>query len=125
MILNSSPKPVIAVVDDDPRVLESLEDLLESSGYIVQSYTSAEALLEQDLFGWDALITDIAMPGLNGFALRDLVLEARRGVPIIMITGRDDLMEQVRTKGTGVYFRKPFDAQDLVAALGKSLPARG
>lgn len=54
----SKQSPVVAVVDDDPRLLESLEDLLESAGHVVRSYPSAEALLVNGLSDLDVLITD-------------------------------------------------------------------
>ncbi|TIX37521.1 MAG: response regulator transcription factor, partial [Mesorhizobium sp.] len=56
------PRPVVAVVDDDPRVLESLQDLLESAGYSARSFSSARSLLESGLTKVDAIITDISMP---------------------------------------------------------------
>jgi len=121
MTPNIPAKPVVAIVDDDPRVLESLEDLLEASGYAVRSYSSANALLVGGMFGWDILITDIGMPGMNGFELCDLITKARANVPVFFMTGRDELIQQARAKGVKGFFRKPFDARALVAALGKAL----
>ncbi len=64
-------KPVIAVVDDDERILESMEDLLESAGHSVLVFSSAKALLSDDdvLARLDCLITDIGIPVVNGFEL--------------------------------------------------------
>ncbi len=59
----------IALVDDDPRVLESLEELFESSGYVVRAYPSAQALIDAGLSNVDCLITDIGMPVVDGFEL--------------------------------------------------------
>src|SRR5262245_34415545 len=74
-------KPVIAIVDDDPRVLESIEELLESAGHTARTFLSAEALLNsQSLAEIDCLITDIGMPGLGGFELRQLMSERCPGV---------------------------------------------
>ena len=70
-------KPIIAVVDDDPRLLESLEELLDSAGFATRSFSSASDLLDQGLSDVDILITDIGMPGMNGFELRDLVKASR------------------------------------------------
>jgi FixJ family two-component response regulator len=121
MILNSARKPVVAIVDDDPRVLESLEDLLESGGYVVHSFSSAIALLDHGLADCQMLITDIGMPGMDGFELRASVNRAYPGLPVFLITGRHELAEQARIRGGGGFFRKPFDAPALLAALGNAI----
>ena len=87
-------RPVVAVVDDDPRLLESLEDLLESAGYAARSFSSAGSLLASGLSGVDLLITDIGMPGMDGFELRDLVKKARPDLPVFLITGRHEIADQ-------------------------------
>jgi len=75
-------EPVIAVVDDDTRVLESLEDLLESAGHRVHLFKSAQALLENPAFGEiDCLISDIGMPAIDGFDLERLARAARPELP--------------------------------------------
>lgn len=115
-------RPVIAVVDDDPRVLESLEDLLESACYAARSFSSARLFLAGGLSGCDALITDIGMPDMDGFELRDVVKKARPGLPVFMITGRHEIADQSRAQGISGFFRKPFDGQALLAAIGDALP---
>jgi FixJ family two-component response regulator len=74
-------RPVVAVVDDDPRLLESMEDLLESAGYVARSFSSARSLLISGLSGMDVLITDIGMPGMDGFELCALVKKVRPDCP--------------------------------------------
>jgi FixJ family two-component response regulator len=114
-------RPVVAVVDDDPRVLESLEDLLESAGYAARSFSSARSLLISGLAGLDVLITDIGMPGMDGFELCDLVKKVRPDLPIFLITGRDKITDADRVQGVSGCFRKPFDAQVMLAAIGNAL----
>jgi FixJ family two-component response regulator len=104
----SKRRPVVAIVDDDPRLLESLADLLESAGYGARSFSSAGSLLTSGLSGVDVLITDIGMPGTDGF----------------LITGRHEIADQDRAQGISGFFRKPFDGQALLAAVGDSLPER-
>jgi FixJ family two-component response regulator len=111
-------KPVVAVVDDDPRLLESLEELLESADYMARSFSSAGLLLNSGLSGVDVLITDIGMPGMNGFELRDLVRKARPELPVFLITGGHEMADQGRPQSI---FRKPFDAEALLAAIAKAL----
>lgn len=115
-------RPVIAVVDDDPRILESLEDLLESAGYAACGFSSAQLLLVNGLAGVDALITDIGMPGMDGFELRDLVRKTRPDLPVFLITGRHEIADQSRVQGISGFFRKPFDSHALLAAIGEALP---
>lgn len=113
--------PVVAVVDDDPRLLESLEDLLESAGYRPRCFLSAKALLAGGLPGVDVLITDIGMPDIDGFELRAIVGKARPDVPVFLISGRHELGDQSRPQNLNRFFRKPFDGQALLAAIGSAL----
>jgi FixJ family two-component response regulator len=112
----------VAVVDDDPRLLEALEELLESAGYAVRTFSSARLFLANGSSGVDALITDIGMPDMDGFELRDAVTKARPGLPVFLITGRHEIADQSRALGISGFFRKPFDGQALLAAIGDALP---
>jgi FixJ family two-component response regulator len=116
--------PIVAVVDDDPRLLESLGELLESAGYAPQCFTSARALLDWGLLDVAALITDIGMPGMDGFELRDLALKNRPDLPVFLLTGRHEIAEQDRAQGVRGFFRKPFDAQQLLNAVDDALQGR-
>lgn len=117
----SERKPVVAIVDDDPRLLESLEDLLESAGYVARCFPSARALLGSGLSDVNVLITDIGMPGTNGFELRDLVKKLHPELPVFLITGRHEIADQSRAQGISGFFRKPFDGQILLAAIGSAI----
>jgi FixJ family two-component response regulator len=114
---------MIAVVDDDPRLLESLEDLFESAGYAARTFSSAKALIDAGFSGIDCLITDIGMPGMDGFELRDLVKEVRPDLPVFLITGRHEIGHQQRANAKDIcgFFRKPFDGPALLAAVGSAL----
>jgi FixJ family two-component response regulator len=112
---------VVAIVDDDPRLLESLGELLESAGYATCSFSSASALLAHDLSVVDLLITDIGMPGIGGFELRDLFRKSHPRLPVFLITGRHEIADQVRAQGISGLFRKPFDAPALLAAVAEAL----
>ena len=112
---------VVAVVDDDPGLLESLEDLLESAGYTARLFPSAGSLLANGLSGVDLIITDIGLPGIDGFELRDRVKQARPDLPVFLITGRHETADQNRALGISELFRKPFDGQALLAAIDNAL----
>lgn len=116
---------MIAVVDDDPRLLESLENLLESAGYAVCTFSSAKALIEFGLSGIDCLITDIGMPIMNGFELHDVVKNESPDLPVFMITGRHEIGDQQRASAKDIsgFFHKPFDGPALLAAVDNALCA--
>lgn len=114
-------RPVVAIVDDDPRLLESVQDLLESAGYEPRCYASAESLLSSGLAGVDVLVTDIGMPRIDGFQLRDLVRRMRPELPVFLITGRHEIADQDRAQGISGFFRKPFDALEFLTAIGGAL----
>ena len=114
--------PVVAVVDDDPNVLESLADLLESAGYDTRSFPTVGSLITNGLSGVDVLISDIGMPDMNGFALRELVRISRPELPFFLITGRHELTEDT-VPGVSGFLKKPFEAQTLFRALDHALGA--
>src|SRR6185437_8880851 len=95
-------KRMISVVDDDPRLLESLQDLLESAGYEVRAYSSAKALIDAGLSHTDCLITDIGMPGVDGFELHKAVKKARPDLPVFLITGRYEIGDQQRASAKDI-----------------------
>ena len=115
---------VIAVVDDDPRILRSLEDLLESADYAVRAFTSGAALLQSARLDEVAcVISDVDMPGMDGFELLRLVHEARPGLPAILITGYPETLQRPPLPGDDNprVFTKPFDGRELLAAVGSAL----
>ena len=118
-----STRFVVAVVDDDHRALESLADLLEAAGYGVRLYSSASVLCEcGGLSHIDCLISDISMPDMNGIELRRLALSLRPELPVILITARHELRAQYSSIiERDRYFEKPFDGQQLLAAVRKAL----
>jgi FixJ family two-component response regulator len=116
---------MIAVVDDDPRVLESLENLFESAGHVVHTFSSAKALIEAGLSNVDCVITDIGMPIMDGFELHDVVKKLRPDLPVFLITGRHEIGDQQRASAKDIsgFFRKPFDGPALLAAVDNALCA--
>ena len=115
---------IVAVVDDDYRVLESLESLLESAGYNVYGFASANALLQSRVWReLHLLITDIGMSSIDGFALQRELKRERPDVPAILITGCADLLnraEAERQSDTPIFF-KPFDAAHLLRVVKAQL----
>ena len=123
--MNSPTKPVVAVIDDDYRVLESLADLLESAGYGVRLFASAKQFLDTAFADVDCVISDIGMPELDGLALQQIIRNSRPTLPVILITGRHEFAtaEREAARGGRLLFEKPFDRQELLAAIGSALQA--
>lgn len=119
-------QPIVAVVDDDPRMRESLQDLLESSGYAARTYPSAAALLATGLSGIDLLVTDIGMPGMDGFELEAVSRGMRPDLPVFLITARHELLEAAQMHHANRLFRKPLEVAALLEAVETALmPAKG
>ena len=117
-------RPIVAAVDDDQRILESVELLLESADYDVRLFSSARALLESGgLREIDCLISDVGMPVMDGFELARAVQAGSPGLPVILITGRPDLLHRspLDWPRDCRVFKKPFDGQELLKAVGDAL----
>jgi FixJ family two-component response regulator len=120
-------KSTIALVDDDPRVLESLGELFESAGYAVRTHSSAKALFDAGLSEIDCLITDIGMPVVDGFELLDRAKKVQPELPVFLLTGRHEIGDQQRANAKDIsgFFRKPFDGPALLTAVADALQAHG
>ena len=95
---------IVAVVDDDQSLLESLESLLESAGFSVRPFTSATALLDSGaLPGIDCLISDIGLPDMDGLELARVARASRPRLPVILITGQPDATSP--TSGDSQHYR--------------------
>jgi FixJ family two-component response regulator len=110
----------IAVIDDDPRVLESLVNLLASYGYSAQSYISAEQFLQAGGPGkCSCVIADVEMAQMSGLGLLEHLRGSDWDVPIILITGKPSVRSDsfYRERGAIGFFRKPVDGDTLVELI--------
>lgn len=116
----------IFVVDDDPSIRRSLERLLRSAGFSVQTFVSARQFLERgDLDAPGCLVLDVRMPGQSGLDLQHVLEASGRRIPIVFITGHADLalVQQARAAGAVTLLAKPFDGQELLDAITHALAA--
>jgi FixJ family two-component response regulator len=121
---NAGEYLLVAVVDDDESVRESLPDLLREFGFSTHSFSSAEQFLTSDsLVRTGCLILDVAMPGMTGFDLqRELKLRGH-SIPIIFISAHKDEVVRRRAfqQGAVEFLFKPFSDTALLQALNAVL----
>jgi len=118
-----TPK-LVAVVDDDESVRESLPDLLRSFGLEVESYASAEAFLDSGKIGrTGCVVLDVAMPGMSGPELQQELARRKQALPVVFITAQAD--ERVRTmvlkQGASAFLIKPFSEEAILGAVKAAL----
>jgi DNA-binding NarL/FixJ family response regulator len=116
----------LLVVDDDPNLLLAVSETLRAEGYeVVTARRGAEAMVRIAEALPDLIISDIRMPGMDGYALvRNLRSAPRtRLIPIIFLTAKDETTDRVVGFRTGVdaYMTKPFEPEELVAVVGSIL----
>lgn len=115
--------PLICVVDDDEAFRDSLHWLLESAGYRVAAFATAELFLEAYRPGTGAcLVLDVRMPGRSGLELQEEI--NRRGyiIPTIFVTGHGDVPMAVNAVKHGAFdfIEKPFKDEQLLALIDKA-----
>ena len=112
--------PVVFVVDDDPSVRSSLKFLINSVGLQVESFGSADALLQRKLpEAPSCLVLDVRLRGLSGLDFQRELAARNCRLPIIFITGHGDIPMSVRAMKAGAveFLTKPFRDQDLLDAV--------
>ena len=117
---------IIAVIDDDDRVRESLHNLLASYGYNAKAYASAELFLASDgLSKSHCIIADVQMRKrqMTGLELLQRVRSGQAEVPVIVITGKPSANSEAfyLDKGANGFFRKPIDGQALMTLIDRLL----
>jgi FixJ family two-component response regulator len=122
-----SKKPVISIVDDDPSVREGTMDLLNSMGFIIETFQRADDFLKSNRLGsTSCLIVDVQMPGMTGLELYNHLVASGKVVPTILITAFPDDRDRARALRAGVfcYLTKPFNDNELLACIQSALENR-
>jgi DNA-binding NarL/FixJ family response regulator len=112
----------LLVVDDDPSLLLAVSETLRAEGHeVVTARRGSEAMVRVAESLPDLIITDIRMPGMDGYALvRNLRSAPRtRLIPIIFLTAKDETADRIAGFQTGVdaYVTKPFESEELIAIV--------
>jgi two-component system response regulator HydG len=114
----------LLLVDDDVDMCVELERMLEKRGFDVTTTTSADAALEllaeRD---FDTVVTDLKMRGMNGVDLCDRIVQNRKNLPVIVVTGFGNLETAIATLRAGAsdFLTKPFNAEQLVFSIERAL----
>ena len=114
---------LVATVDDDRRVRESVQNVLESAGYEAVTFESAEAFLQSGaLSSVTCVIADVRLPGMNGTELQRRIRRERQQLPVILITAHDDddVRRQALRDGAVAFLVKPFDGGDLLEHIARA-----
>ena len=119
-------RSLVFVVDDDPSFRRSTEFLIESAGYEVQTFSSAEDFMvsrRPDVPS--CLILDVRLPHLSGLDLQQRLFKAGTQIPIIFITGHGDIPMTVQAMKAGAveFLTKPFREQELLDAIRRAIDA--
>jgi FixJ family two-component response regulator len=123
-LMADAAKQIVVGVDDDFRVRESIESLVESAGYAPLVFSSAEEFLRSGILaGATCLITDVRMPGMDGIELQRRIRLERPKLPVIFISAHfdDEIRERALRGGAIEFMYKPFDAAHLLEAIQMAL----
>jgi len=115
---------LIAIIDDDEAMQDSLHDLMDAADLAAQCFGSAEEFLESDLRTRAAcLIVDIRMPRMAGLQLQLKLKEEGCNIPIIFITAHGDSRMRIRAmrEGAAEFLTKPFDHHLLLKRVRTAL----
>jgi DNA-binding response OmpR family regulator len=121
-------KQTILVVDDDPAMVEVLDELLSREGYRVDSRPEGEsAIAAVSNSGYDLILLDVGLPGCNGFEVCRRLRDRGIHTPIVMLTGLVEITNKITGLRLGAddYISKPFDAGEFLARIGALLRRAG
>ena len=116
--------PIVYVVDDDPEVLTATERLLVSADYTVAAFQSPQHFLQHfSPAGAGCLVVDLAMPGLTGLDLQQVLADQGSPLRLVFLTGRGDVGSSVQAMKHGAvdFLTKPVNDADLLAAVHDAL----
>jgi FixJ family two-component response regulator len=114
---------VVAVVDDDDGMRRALQRVLETAGFTVETFGSAEALLATGAASRArCIVLDVHLPGMSGFALQTRLESMGTRIPVVFITGLDSASSRRQAAAAASdYLVKPFLPEALVAAVDRML----
>lgn len=123
-------KERLLVVDDENEIVKLEQKILESLGYqVVAVASSVEALrqFKDQPESFDLIITDMAMPNMNGAELAQEIMRVRADIPIIICTGFSEIIDEEKARSLGVreYIMKPVARKEMAKAIRRVLDTGG
>ena len=110
----------ILVVEDELRLAEALQQIMQEQKYQVDVANDGDDGLDYALYGdYDVIVLDVMLPGKDGFEIVRALRAAKIKTPVIMLTARDDVRDKIRglDKGADDYMTKPFVPEELLARI--------
>ena len=118
----------ILVIEDEVLLADSLKALLQSKGFQVECvYNGEDGAAYAETGIYDLLILDVMMPKMNGYEVARRVRAERCGTPILMLTAKSELEDEIEglNAGADYYLTKPFDSRKLLACINALLRRQG
>ena len=115
--------PIVAAVDDDRRVRDSVQSVLESAGYDARAFESGEAFLDSGILSEVAcVIADVRLPGIDGIELQSRIRHELPELPIVFVTAHDDddVRRRAMRDGAIAFMLKPFDGGELLEHIARA-----
>jgi len=122
--MTSTESPLVAIVDDDELFRRSVERLVRSAGFRIETFGSAEDFLERgDLDRISCAILDLTLPGMNGLDLQRRLNRRLRPMPIVFVSAHVEALIQTNALRAGAiaFLKKPFDDSTLLDALDRAI----
>ena len=115
---------MISIIDDDEAIREATQVFVQSLGYAVSTFASAEEFLRSDqIYDTSCLISDVQLPGMSGVELQDRLIADGRRIPVVFMTAffEEGIRARALKSGAIGFLSKPFRDGCLITCLEKAL----
>jgi CheY-like chemotaxis protein len=126
MIASPSDKPKVAIIDDESEMGYLYAEMLKIGGFSATVYTESISLLElleSDANQYDVIISDVRMPGINGYELSERIIALNNSVKVLLLTAYSDIKDQKCYNSNIPVLLKPFQSNTLVEFVNKNIEA--
>ena len=124
---NNSGKSPVLLIDDEAEIRRAWEETLHLQNFMPQSFEDAEAAIATLQTDWPGVVlTDLRMPGMDGFGVLEAVKRIDPKIPVIIVTGHGDIPMATKAVRLGAYdfIEKPADPEMLLAVVGRACELR-